>query len=52
VHIEWLGKFDGHFYPSQGDVTSDERSYHKVDDYTYELVNKKNGKIVRRGTSA
>jgi len=51
VHIEWLGKFDGRFYPSQGDVTSDERSYRKMDNYTYELVNKKDGKVVRRGTS-
>jgi len=51
VHIEWVGKFDGRFYPSQGDATSDERSYRKVDDYTYELVNKKDGKVVRRGTS-
>jgi hypothetical protein len=50
VHIEWLGKFDGRFYPLQGDTTSNERSYRKVDDYTYEGINKKNGKIVRRVT--
>lgn len=51
VHIEWIGKFDGNEYPSQGDVTSDMRSYRRIDDYTYALVNKKDGKIVRAGTT-
>ena len=48
VHIEWRGRYDGKDYPSQGDVTSDERRYRKIDEYTFESVNKKGGKIVRR----
>jgi hypothetical protein len=51
VHIEWIGKFDGKDYPSQGDATSDVRSYRKIDDYTFEFIGKKNGKIVRTGTT-
>jgi hypothetical protein len=51
VHIQWIGKFDGKDYRSEGDVTSDMRSYKKLDDYTFELVNKKNGTIVRTGRS-
>ena len=48
VHIEWIGRFDGKDYPSQGDTTSDMRSYRKIDEYTFEMVGKKRGKIVRR----
>jgi len=51
VHIQWIGKFDGKDYPSDGDVTSDMRSYRKIDEYAFELVNKKNGTIVRTGKS-
>lgn len=51
VHIEWLGKFDGKFYPSQGDVTSDDRSYRKINDYIYEFIGRKDGKVVRSGVS-
>lgn len=51
VHIEWIGRFDGKEYPSQGDVTSDMRSYRRIDDYTYALINKKDGTIVRTGTT-
>lgn len=51
VHIEWLGKFDGQFYPSQGDTTSDERSYRRINDYIYEAINRKDGKVVRSGVS-
>ena len=52
VHIEWVGRFDGKDYPSQGDATSDKRSYRKIDDYTFEGINKKDGKIVRTVTIA
>jgi hypothetical protein len=50
VHIEWVGRFDGKDYPSQGDATSDLRSYRKIDEYTFEMVGKKDGKIVRSVT--
>jgi hypothetical protein len=50
VHIDWVGRFDGKDYPSQGDATSDVRSYRKIDDYTFEGINKKDGKIVRTVT--
>jgi hypothetical protein len=52
VHIEWVGRFDGKDYPSQGDTSSDMRSYRKIDEYTFEMVGKKDGKIVRRVTIA
>jgi len=50
VHIEWVGQFNGKDYPSEGDATSDMRSYRRIDDYTFEGINKKDGKIVRRVT--
>lgn len=50
VHVEWVGRFDGKDYPSQGDTTSDVRSYRKIDEYTFEMVGKKDGTIVRRVT--
>jgi len=50
VHIEWVGRFDAKDYPSQGDATSDMRSYRKIDEYTFEMMGKKNGKIVRTVT--
>ena len=50
VLIEWVGRFDGKDYPSQGDATSDVRSYRRIDDYTFEGINKKDGKIVRTVT--
>ena len=45
VHVEWLGKLDGKEYPVKGDSNSDMRSYRKVDDYTFEQVNKRNGQV-------
>ena len=49
VHTEWTGKFDGKDYPLTGDSTADARSYRKIDDHTYSLMNKKNGKTTTTG---
>jgi len=51
AHSEWTGKFDGKDYPVTGDPNSDMRSYKKVNDLTLELTNKKDGKVVSRGTA-
>ena len=50
-HSEWTGKFDGKDYPVTGDPNTDMRSYKKVNDRTLELTNKKDGKVVSRGTA-
>ena len=50
-HSEWTGKFDGKDYPVTGDLGTDMRSYKKVNDHTLELTNKKDGKVVSRGTA-
>jgi hypothetical protein len=46
---EWVGKFDGNFYPVTGDPSTDERAYKKVSDYTLELTTRKGGKVVATG---
>jgi hypothetical protein len=51
THNEWTGKFDGKDYPVTGDLGTDMRSYKKVNDHTLELTNKKDGKVVSRGTA-
>jgi len=45
VHIEWIGRLDGEEYPVKGDSNSDMRLYRKVNDYTFEQVNKKGGRV-------
>jgi len=44
THSEWTGKFDGKEYPVTGDASSDTRSYKKIDDRTFEVSAKKQGK--------
>lgn len=44
VHNEWTGKVDGKDYPATGDLTSDTRSYKRIDDRTLEFVGKRDGK--------
>ncbi|MDP9038464.1 MAG: hypothetical protein M3O02_04205 [Acidobacteriota bacterium] len=48
-HTEWTGKFDGKDYPLTGDITSDSRSYTKVNGHTLLLTNKKAGSVVATG---
>ena len=49
MHTEWTGKYDGKDYPLAGDPTADARSYRKIDDHTYALANKKDGKVATSG---
>ncbi len=45
THFEWTGTFDGKDQPVVGDPARDSVSLHKIDDYTFEVTNKKNGKV-------
>jgi len=45
IHAEWTGKFDGKDYPVKGDPNRDAVSLKKIDDYTLEVTNKKEGKV-------
>ncbi len=49
THNEWMGKFDGKFYPVTGDPNTDERAYKQVNDRTMELTTKKGGKVTATG---
>jgi hypothetical protein len=49
THNEWTGKFDGKDYPVNGDANSDMRSYKVVDDHTFEITLKKDGKVTGTG---
>ena len=49
MHTEWTGKFDGKDYPLTGDPSADTRAYHKVNDHTLTLENKKGGKVTTNG---
>jgi hypothetical protein len=51
-HSAWEGKFDGKDYPVTGDMTSDTRSYRKVNENTMDFTAKKAGKIVNFGRIA
>jgi hypothetical protein len=44
AHIEWIGKFDGKDYPMQGNPDSDTSAYRRIDDHTYEILPKRDGK--------
>jgi len=48
-HIEWLGKFDGKYYPITGSMTADAGSMKKINDRTLESTSKRGGKVI--GTS-
>lgn len=45
-HNEWSGKFDGKDNPVTGDAIRDTAALRKIDDYTIEIVSKKEGKVV------
>jgi len=49
THNEWTGKFDGKDYPLTGDTSADARSYRKIDDHTFAITNKKDGKVTTSG---
>jgi len=45
THAEFSGKFDGKDYPLKGIPVEDTRAYKRIDDFTYEFVSKKAGKV-------
>jgi hypothetical protein len=45
THTEFSGKFDGKDYPVKGIAGEDTRAYTRIDDYTYDFVSKKAGKV-------
>jgi hypothetical protein len=49
AHNEWTGKYDGKDYRVTGDPTSDTRSLKRIDDRTFELAVKKDGKVTVTG---
>ncbi len=51
-HSAWEGRFDGKEYPVTGDMTSDSRSYTKVNENTLDFSAKKAGKVVSSGRIA
>jgi len=50
LHTVWTGKLDGKDYPVTGDPTSDTRSFKLSGDNTINMVSKKDGKVVGKGT--
>src|SRR5262244_4279858 len=46
THDEWSGKFDGKDNPVKGSQVRDTAALKKIDDYTIEIVSKKDGKVV------
>ncbi len=42
---EWSGQFDGKDNPVKGDPSRDTAALKKIDDYTLEVTNKKDGKV-------
>jgi hypothetical protein len=49
THLEWTGKFDGIDYPVQGVELVLTNAYRRVDDRTYELIQKIDGEVVATG---
>ena len=45
THFEWSAQFDGKDNPVKGDPNRDAVALKKIDDYTFELTNKKDGKV-------
>ena len=50
-HFEWTAKFDGKDSPVKGDPNRDTVALKKIDDYTFEIVNKKGGKVTTTARS-
>jgi hypothetical protein len=46
THLEWTGTFDGVDYPVQGVELVLTNAYRRVDDRTYELIQKIDGQVV------
>jgi hypothetical protein len=46
THDEWSGRFDGKDNPVKGSQVRDTAALKKIDDYTIEIVSKKDSKVV------
>ena len=46
THLEWTGKFDGKDYPVQGVELVLTNAYRRVDDRSYDLIQKIDGEVV------
>jgi hypothetical protein len=46
IHYEFTALYDGKDYPVKGDPVRDSVSIKKIDEYTFEVTNKKAGKVV------
>jgi hypothetical protein len=49
AHTEWTGKFDGQDYPVSGTSIEDARAVKKINDHTFTISLKKDGKEVGTG---
>jgi len=45
THAEFSGTFDGKDYPVKGIAGEDTRAYKRIDDFTFDFVSKKAGKV-------
>ena len=45
VHVEVIGKVDGKDYPGTGSPDADTYAFKKLDSHTYEVTQKKDGKV-------
>ena len=51
THFEWTAKFDGKDSPVKGDPNRDTVALKKINDHTFEVVNKKGGKVTTTARS-
>ena len=51
THFEWSAKFDGKDNPVKGDPNRDTVALKKIDDYSFEVVNKKGDKVTTTARS-
>ena len=49
THTEWTGKFDGKDYPVTGDPNQSARATKMINEHTYEVAVKKDGKVTASG---
>lgn len=49
AHNEWTGKFDGKDYPVTGDPATDSRYYRMTGTNTWDVAQKKDGKVTSSG---
>ena len=49
IHVQLIGKTDGKDYPVSGSPDADTIAIKKVDAHNYEVIQKKDGKVVQNG---